>query len=139
MSFLLDTNALSEISRKSPDSGFLTWYDATDDGLLFASAVTFGELRRGAALLQPGAKRTHVESHHRVAVTAYARRVISADLPVMVRWGELSADNRRNGRAPGMADEIIAATALVHELTVVTRNIADFQHAGCRVLSPWTA
>lgn len=139
MSYLLDTHAVTEPSRPVPDVGLLSWMRRQDEADLFVSVVTFGELRRGAVLLPSGPKRGRFERAHRQALRWYASTILELDLKVFVVWGELSARHRLAGVAPGMSDELIAATALVHDLTVVTRNAADFQHAGCRVLSPWTA
>lgn len=112
----------------------MAWLGARDEAELFVSVITFGELRRGAALLLQGRQRSRVEKAHREALRWYA----GLGLDVMIAWGELSALNSLSGRRPGMADELIAATALVHDLTVVTRNTAHFEQPGCRLLCPWT-
>ena len=138
MTYLLDTNAVSEPSRPSPDPGLMSWARAQDEADLFVSVVTFGELRRGAVLLPQGPKRARLERAHKQALRWYARTLLELDLETLIAWGELSARCRAEGVAPGMNDELIAATALVHDLTVVTRNTADFEQAGCRVLSPWS-
>lgn len=138
MTYLLDTNVISEPSRPRPDPRFMTWLRGQDEAELFVSVVTFGELRRGAGLLPSSQQRRRVEKAHREALRFYARTLLPADLDVLIVWGELSARNRLAGRAPGMADELIGATALVHDLILVTRNTGHFEHLGCRVRSPWT-
>jgi predicted nucleic acid-binding protein len=100
--------------------------------------VTLGELRRGAALLPAGARRTHLEATHKAIRRQFELQIIPIDRIVALAWGELTASHWRTGRKPSMSDELIAATALVHDLIVVTRNVADFEAAGCKLLSPWS-
>jgi predicted nucleic acid-binding protein len=138
VSFLLDTNVLREPSRPKPDPGLEAWFRSRDEADLHVSVVSFGELRRGAALLPLGPKRSRIEKAHREALRFFARNLLDADLDVLIAWGELSARLKLIGVSPGMADELIGATALVHNLTLVTRNTRHFQHVGCRVFSPWT-
>ena len=139
MSFLLDTNAISEPGRLRPDAAFTRWFDALAEEDLFLSAVTVGELRRGACLLPVGARRTALENTHNAILRRLGARVLPVDSAVALVWGELSASHRRLGRTPSVSDELIAATALTWDLTVVTRNTADFGASGCKVLSPWSA
>ncbi|MFI4975963.1 MAG: type II toxin-antitoxin system VapC family toxin [Caulobacterales bacterium] len=139
MSFLLDTNAISEPGRPTPDPSFVAWFDAAPETEIFLSVITLGELRRGVALLPPGARRTGLEGVHQAILRRYGRQIIPIDTAIALTWGEITASHRRRGRSPSMSDELIAATALNRNLTVVTRNVVDFEASGCRILSPWSA
>ena len=138
MSFLLDTNAISEPGRPRPDQGFVDWFDQIEEAAIHLSVVTLGELRHGLALLPDSARRRRLEQLHLAIMRRYEDQILTVDLGVALTWGELAARHRRLGRRPSVSDELIAATALVHNLTVVTRNVADFEPSGCRVLSPWS-
>ena len=109
---------------------------AADD--LAISVLTFGELRRGVAGLAPGRQRTALSSWMAEGLAMFGDRILLLDIPVAQTWGDLSASLKRTGRAIGVADEIIAATALTHGLTLVTRNQRHFEATGCDVISPWS-
>lgn len=138
MSYLLDTNAISEPGRPRPDQGFVDWFDQIEEAEIHLSVVTLGELRHGLALLPSGERKVRLEQLHLAIMRRYEAQILPVDLRVALTWGELAAQHRRLGRRPSVTDELIAATALVHNLTVVTRNISDFEPSGCRLLSPWT-
>ena len=138
MRFLLDTNAVSEPARPQPDAGYAAWFADAPEADLFISVITLGELRRGVALLPDGARRRRYESVNRELLVWFGDRVLSIDPDVAIVWGDLSARHRSLGRRPALADELVAATALAHDLVVVTRNVADFEHSGCKLLCPWT-
>lgn len=106
---------------------------------MFVSVITLGELRRGAMLLPEGARRSRYEAVHRQLMDWFSERVLVVDREIGLAWGELSARMKRAGRDLGMADQLLAATALTHDLTVVTRNVRDFRETGCKLLCPWAA
>ena len=135
--FLLDTNVISEPKRSRPDAGVIGWLGAQLLSDLHISALTVGELRRGIVRLEPGRRRDDLDFWLADLILQYAERILPVDLDVAERWASLAEANRAGGRASEMTDELIAATAHVHGLTVVTRNVRHFEHSGCRVLSPW--
>jgi toxin FitB len=141
LSLLLDTNAISEIIKTAPDPGFMSWFAGLGDGDgdLNISVLTIGEMRRGALKLAEGQRRALLDTFISQTVAAYGSRVMPIDLPVIEAWSELAERYRRAGVVVGFTDELIAATAIAHDLTVVTRNVRHFEHSGCRVLSPWSA
>ena len=139
MKFLLDTNAVSEPRRAPPDEGYLDWLSARDPGDLAISALTFGELKRGVAALAPGRRRTELDAWLTEGLTSFANRVLPVDLAVASAWADISALHKSLGRAIGVIDELIAATALAHGLIVVTRNAKDFEASGCDLLVPWSS
>jgi len=135
--FLLDTNVISEPKRSRPDAGVIGWLGAQLLSDLHISALTVGELRRGIVRLEPGRRRDDLDFWLADLILQYAERILPVDLDVAERWASLAEASRAAGRASEMTDELIAATAHVHGLTVVTRNVRHFEHSGCRVLSPW--
>jgi predicted nucleic acid-binding protein len=138
LSFLLDTNAISEPGRPRPDPSFEYWFSSIEEAAIFLSVVTLGELRHGVAMLADGARRRHLEGLHLTLMRRYESQILPVDLSVALAWGELAARHRSLGRRPSVTDELIAATAQVHDLVVVTRNISDFEASGCRIVCPWS-
>lgn len=139
MSFLLDTNAVSEPQRPRPDPGYLGWLGSRNAGDLHVSALTLGELMRGAALLDVGSRRARIEAWIIEACAVFADRVLPIDVSVAGVWAGVSLMHRKRGLVAGAVDELIAATAIANDLTLVTRNTKHFEASGCRLLSPWTA
>lgn len=139
MRFLLDTNAVSEPLRQRPDEGYRAWIMAQDDADLAASVLTLGELRRGARLLSEGVRRSGIDVWILEVMVQFRDRILSVDYAVAAAWAEVSVRHKRLGLVVGAIDELIAATALVHDLTLVTRNLRHFDHAGCKILCPWSA
>lgn len=139
MSFLLDTNAISEVGFERPDAGFMTWFEAADGNDFNVSVLTIGELRYGALKYGQGVKRRGLEKFIAQVIEFYGDRILPTDLMVAEIWASLRLSLKDKGRAIGAVDELIAATAIAHDLTVVTRNVRHFQPTGCKLLSPWNA
>jgi hypothetical protein len=138
VSFLLDTNVVSETMRKRPSAVVLDWVAAQVTESVFISAVTLGELRRGALLLGEGKKRNALLLWIETGIKAdFAGRILPVDIAVMERWAELQIATQKAGRRLPLMDSLLAATALAHGLTLATRNLADFQAAGVPLLDPW--
>lgn len=137
--FLLDTNVISEPKRTRPNTGVMAWLDDQLLSDLHLSVVTVGELRRGIIRLEPGRRRDDLDFWLSQLILRFHDRILPIGLEVTERWATLAEDQRAAGRIADMSDELIAATAHVHGLTVVTRNVRHFEHSGCRVLSPWSA
>jgi len=138
VSFLLDTNVVSEPTRPRPDARVLAWFAAQDDETLFLSALTLGELRRGILKLGPGRKRRGLLRWLETGIEpGFAGRILGVDAPVARRWAEIQDRATRSGKALPAIDSLFAATALAHNLTLVTRNTADFAAAGVTLLDPW--
>lgn len=136
--FLLDTNCVSELVRVKPEPRVMEWFDAADEGLLYLSVLTLGEIRKGLANLPQGKRRTHPETWLDVELRArFAGRLLPIDEEVANRWGLLAAQAKRKGKLLAIIDGLLAATALHYNLTLVTRNIGDFAAAQVPVLNPW--
>ena len=138
-SFLLDTNMPSETLRPSPTPAVIAWLEAQSKDVQFVSVVSVGELRRGATLLAPGsARRMQLEQYIEVKLLLlFATRVLPVTQAIVERWGVLDARRQAAGQPIGMADGMIAATALEHDLTLVTRNVKDFADLGVAIFDPW--
>jgi predicted nucleic acid-binding protein len=136
--FLLDTNAISEPKRARPDPGLTDWLADQLLSDLHLSVITVGELRRGIVRLEPSRRRDDLDFWLGDLILRYDTRILPVDLDVTERWASLAEAQRAAGRASEMTDELIAATAHVHGLTIVTRNVRHFEHSGCRLLAPWS-
>lgn len=136
--YLLDTDVVSEPKRARPDPGVMAWLDAQLSTDLHLSVVNVGELRRGVLRLTPGPRRDELDGWLSQLVTRFSDRILPVDLDVMDRWAALAEAQRAAGRSTGMTDELIAATAEAHGLTIVTRNLKHFEHLGRPVFSPWS-
>lgn len=134
--YLLDTNVVSERSRPQPEQRVIAWLDATPFSLLFISVLTVGELLKGVhALEQRSAGRAVLLRAWVATLRAdYVDRTIGIDVAVAEAWGALAAQRPRP-----VIDGLLAATALVHGLTIVTRNLRELADAGVATFNPWDA
>lgn len=136
--FLLDTNCISEVVRTKPEPRVLDWMQAADESLLHLSVLTLGEIRKGVAGLPQGRRRTQLETWLELDLQArFSGRILAINTPIADRWGVLAAQAKRKGRALSAIDGLLAATALHHNLTIVSRNVGDFIHTHAAVLNPW--
>lgn len=139
MSYLLDTCVVSELSRPRPDPGVVAWIAEADVISLHLSAITIGELRHGALRLPVGKRRTSLSIWSEKLRQSFSGRVLPIDESAALRWAEIAARAEQAGRPGSLADGLIAATALDRGLTLVTRNVTDFEPFGVSILNPWTA
>ena len=138
--FLLDTNCVSELVRIKPEPRVLEWMEAAEETLLHLSVLTLGEIRKGLAAIPQGKRRTRLEAWLEVDLRSrFSGRILPVDAAVADRWGLLAAQARRKGATLPIIDGLLAATALHHNLTMVSRNVCDFAAAQVPVLNPWEA
>jgi predicted nucleic acid-binding protein len=139
--FLLDTNIPSELLRPHPDAHVAAWVKRQLNETLFVSVVTMGELRRGVPLLaEQSPRRAELERMiHEKVPSWFQDRILPVTRMIAERWGMLDGERQLAGRPMNIADGMIGATALEHNLTVVTRNVKDFAGLGVTVFSPWDA
>ena len=137
MSYLLDTCVVSELSRPRPDPGVVAWMSETDVFSLHLSAITIGEVRHGMLRLPVGKRRTSLSGWSEKLRLSFSGRVLPVDESVALRWAEIVTHAERAGRPGSLADGLIAATALDRGLTLVTRNVSDFEPFGVSLLNPW--
>lgn len=139
MDFLLDTNLVSEWVKPQPNHGVVSWLAAIDEDRAYLSVVTLAELRGGIERLVAGARRDRLERWLAEELPArFAHRIIPIDAPIAELWGRITQRGRAAGRPIGATGGFIAATAGHHALTLVTRNISDFERLGLSLLDPWT-
>ena len=138
--FLLDTNIPSELVRPRPEPSVNTWVASQDLDMLFISAVSFGELRTGIVPQSPGKRRDELEASLETDLSSlFAGRILPITRSVAERWGVLEGQRQLAGKPLNMPDGQIAATALEHRLTLVTRNVKDFADLGVTIFNPWPA
>ncbi len=134
--WLLDTMTICEPTKAQASPSVVDWLAAQDNASLYTSCLCLGEIRRGVERLAPGAKRTTLRRWLDADLPAwFGSRVLPVDNKVALLWGELTATA---SRTLPTVDALIAATALAHGLTVVTRNVRDYQGLEVGVLDPWS-
>lgn len=135
MSFLIDTNIISEIRKgRRADERVAAWFAAIDDADLYLSVLVLGEIRKGVALARRNdrAQADALDAWLAEVDAAFGERVLAVDRPVTDEWGRMGAI-----RPIPVVDGLLAATAKVHDLTLVTRNDADVTGLGAGVLNPF--
>ncbi len=138
MRFLLDTNAVSEWAKPAPDPELIAWLADVDEDRVFLSVVTLAELRHGVARLPAGRRRSRLDHWLREELPLrFEGRILPIDEAVASAWGDIVAQREAVGRPIGAMDAFIAAIAQVHDMTLVTRNVADFQASLASIVSPW--
>lgn len=138
MSFLLDTNAISEHTKPTPDPGLAEWLDAVPEGQLFLSIISVAELRHGIERLDTGRRKTALNDWlNKEIPDRFGERLLYADMQTADHWGRIVARAENIGRPIGAMDAFIAALAAQHDLTLVTRNTRDFETTGVRLFNPW--
>ena len=139
MAFLLDTNVVSETVKPTPEERVLAWLEAQRPAELFLAAQTIGELVRDARKVKEKDRRERFQKWIEQDLTEqFDGRVLPFDETAAVLWGRLMGDGNRSGRTPAAADAQIAAIAIHHGLTLVTRNLKDFEAFGVTLFNPWS-
>lgn len=138
MKYLIDTCVLSELVRPRPDRQVVAWMESCDEEAIFLSVLTLGEIQKGIEKLVPGKRRNELQAwldrdlRHR-----FAGRLLEIDAEVALVWGQVQASMERAGTPLPTIDGLLSATAIAHNLTIVTRNTGDFLPGGANVFSPW--
>ena len=136
--FLLDTNVISELVKPRPEGNVTAWIEGTDESLLYLSVLTLGEIRRGIATLPQARRRATLEAWLDKDLRArFEDRILAIDREVADRWGLLTDAARNNGIVLAVIDGLLAATALEHNLTLVTRDTGQIPSMGVAVFNPW--
>jgi len=138
--YLLDTCVISEFVKPKPDKHVLSWLNAMDAERVFLSAVTIGEIQQGIASLPQSNRRAELEEWMQVQLPAqFDRRILPLDAETFITWGHMITPLKQLGRSMNVMDSLIAATAVHHRMTLVTRNVSDFVHINLVILNPWQA
>ncbi len=139
MKYLLDTCAISEPVKKQPNIGFIAWLNKQHERNLYLSVLTLGELRKGVSKLketEPRKKRLNKWIEEDLK-NRFEDRLVDIDTAVATRWGQILGEGEKKGRIIPVIDALIAATAMVYDLVVVTRNHKDLEGYGLEIENPW--
>jgi toxin FitB len=140
MRFLLDTNVISEGLKPRPNPGVTAWGLQQSAQDLFVSALSFGEIRRGVELRFHDARRARIDDWlSNILPIQFRGRILPVDEEVALEWGRISAQGQQQGRVLPAVDGLLVATALVHGMTLVTRNERDCAGRGVPTLNPWSS
>ena len=144
MKYLLDTCVVSELVKPAPDHGVVEWLAQQDELALGLSALSLGELKRGIEKLAAGKRKTFLQKWlAENVIRRFADRVLPVSAEVGTRWGELQAQLETQletkGKPMPAIDGLIAATALHHRLTLVTRNTRGMEASAVPLFNPWAA
>jgi predicted nucleic acid-binding protein len=135
VAFLLDTNVVSEMRKSAPDRRVADWFRENADEAAYISVMVVGEIRRGIERLRPrdAGRAVALDSWLDQVVDMYQQRLLPVSVAVAEEWGRLLSDPQ----PPPIVDALMAATAKVHRLTLVTRNVKDVAGTGVAVLNPF--
>lgn len=137
MSFLLYTNVISEPKQKQPNSKVLEWLGAQDESKLYLSVLTIGEIRKGIARLESGKKKAELEKWLEELRNRFSQRILFLSEKTFLVWGKMYGEFERNGIVRPAFDSLLEASALEHDMILVTRNVKNFQNSSVTNLNPW--
>jgi toxin FitB len=138
MSYLVDTNVLSELAKPLPADGVLAWFHA-NQSQLYVSSVTIGEIRKGLELMAAGRRKESLKVWFKAICETMEGRILSFNAATAHVWGQMVGSLEKKGIQLPTIDSQLAATAQRNGLTMVTRNVADFQNTGVKLLNPFSS
>ena len=138
MNYLLDTCLISELAKLKPNKKVVDWVLGENETGFYVSVLTFGELHKGIEKLPESKKkeelRIWIEDELK---NRFQNRIIGIDMSVSILWGKIQCLAEKEGKPMPAIDSLIAATGIAYDLTVVTRNVADMEQSGVKLLNPW--
>ncbi|MDX2214830.1 MAG: type II toxin-antitoxin system VapC family toxin [Oculatellaceae cyanobacterium bins.114] len=138
MTYLLDTCLISELVAKQPNSNVVAWLDAQTPETLYISVITIGEIAKGISKLASSQRKDSLETWlNQTLPTRFVDRILGIDVTTMLLWGDLVGRLEQQGRTLPIIDSLIAAIALQHSLSLVTRNESDFNGTSVAIVNPW--
>ncbi|OQX01618.1 MAG: VapC toxin family PIN domain ribonuclease [Desulfobacteraceae bacterium IS3] len=137
MRYLLDTCLISELSKSVPNQKVIEWLKKISSDSLFLSVITIGEIRKGLSKLQSSEKKERLTDWLDTLLKLYRKRILSIDLRIAEKWGLLQGNAEKIGKPMSSVDSLLAATAIVNNLTLVTRNESDFEVGEVPIINPW--
>ena len=139
MNYLLDTCVISEYTRREPNIKIIHWVDELDETTLFLSAITIGEIKKGIERLPADSSRKQALTLwlNNDLLERFSDRIYPITIEVMLHWGSLFARLETSGQLLSTMDSLIAASALVNQATLVTRNEDHFRPTGVEIINPW--
>jgi len=139
MSYLLDTCLISELAKSEPNKKVVDWVLNQNETSFYVSVLTFGELHKGIEKLPVSKKKEDLRSWiENELKNRFQNRIIGIDMRVAMLWGNIQCIAEKKGKPMPAIDSLIAATGITHDLTVVTRNVADMELSGVKLLNPWS-
>ena len=138
MKYLLDTCVISELVKKEPHPAVIRWMDACDESRMYLSVLTIVELIKGITKLPEGDRREKLQfwASNDLALR-FGQRLVEIDAEIAWAWGTLLGEAEKQGEKLPVVDSLIAVSANVHGLTVVTRNVQDIARCQAKVFNPW--
>lgn len=137
MRYLLDTCVISELTKERPEKKVIQWLEKQRSYDLFLSVITIGELMKGIEKLEQSKKKALLRGWLDTLISEYNDRILLIDLDCVISWALMTARAEKKGLPLSAIDSLIAAQASYHELTIVTRNIADFKASCADIFNPW--
>jgi predicted nucleic acid-binding protein len=138
MGYLLDTCTISEMIAVRPNANVLDWFQARDERDLYLSIITLGEIEKGIYQLPVSKKRVRLEAWlFDKLVPGFSGRVLNIDRKLVTTWAKMTAGLKTQGLARPSFDSLLEATALEHDLILITRNVRDFKGSSVTILNPW--
>jgi predicted nucleic acid-binding protein len=139
VSFLLDTTVVSEWTKPLPNPSVIRWLAEVDEDRVYLSVMTLAELRYGTERLASGARKSRLETWlHEELLLRFEGRLLIIETAIADAWGRVMSRCSAVGKPIGLMDAFFAATAEVHALTLVTRNVSDFTASGISLFNPWS-
>ena len=139
MKYLLDTCVISELIKKTPDPHVVGFVDSLEPDDVFLSVITVGEIVKGIEKLSDSKRKRELNTWlQEDLLIRFDDKVFPLDTEVLIEWGKLTAHTETTGRSIPAIDSLIAATVLAYDLTLVTRNVSDFEIAGIEIVNPWS-
>lgn len=136
--YLLDTCVFSELTKKEPSKSVIKWLLEREEGLFYVSALSFGEIKKGIEKVSESKKKEKLENWFQdFLLPRFWHKIITLDGKVANEWGQLMAQVEMKGRSLPVIDSLIAATALAHQLKIVTRKTKDFDGLQIPIINPW--
>ena len=136
MNYLVDTNVLSELAKPLPADGVLAWFHANQSHL-YVSSVSIGEIRKGLELMPAGRRKESLKAWFKAICDTMEGRILSFNTATAHVWGQMVGSLEKKGIQLPTIDSQLVATAQRNKLTMVTRNVADFQNTGVKLLNPF--
>lgn len=138
MKYLLDTCVVSELIKKNPLQKVVSWVNSTPENNLFLSVMTLGEIQKGIDKLIDSHREKKLRGWlQKDLIERFEERLLEVNRETALRWGEIQAKGELAGQTIPVIDALFAATALIHDLVLVTRNIQDIEASGVRTHNPW--
>ncbi len=137
MSYLVDTNVISEPSRKRPDPKVIHWLAGIDDARIYISALTVGEMKKGAVKLSSVSDSVLVQDYLEKMRNRFTGRILPITEQTFLVWGRMIAEFELKGIVRPVLDSLLEATAVEHDLILVTRNVRNFKESSVTILNPW--